>query len=226
MTLVSATEQNILRLGAYTLPQASRLSRVHLRTVSYWFDMDSEHGPAIQRFMPENDLGLISFVDLVQLLAVHTIRHKRLVSLQKIRQAVKQAEDAHISYPFCRNNARVYLWGNTVVIKTEDGDMFEATGKTRGHYLMEPVVLPYLKDLTFQEDGMPNEYRPLDNILLTPKRNWGAPIVESCNYTVETLVNAVQSEGSIDLAADMCGVTVDEVRSALKYEDHLAGIAA
>ena len=226
MMLTTSHEPDILQYGAYTRQQASLISRVHPRTVSYWFDGDSSRGPAIQLHMPENDRGLISFVDLVQLLGVHAIRSKHKVSLQKIREAVKTAEQLGVTFPFARNSAKAFLWNDRIVLKTDDGDFIEATGKHARAFLIEPIILPYLKDLTFDTDGLPNTYRPLQNILLSPKRQWGAPIVEGCNYTVQTLVSAVQNEGSIEAAADMCGVSEDDVRSALRYEDHLLGIAA
>lgn len=219
-------QPDLLKHGAYTLPQAAKLSRVALRTVSYWFDPDVARGPAIQRYMPDNDDGLISFVDLIQLLGVHTIRAKHKISLQKIRQAIKKTGDLGVAYPFARNSARAFLWGDEIVIRTDDGDLVEATGKHARAFLIEPIVLPYLKDITYDDDGLAETYRPLENILLSPKRQWGAPVVESCSYSVQTLVTSVESEGSIDAAADICGVTVEEVRQALRYEDHLSGIAA
>jgi uncharacterized protein (DUF433 family) len=224
--MVASLELDILQNGAYTLQQAALLARIHLRTVNYWFDADAARGPAVKKYIPENEDGLVSFVDLIQLLGVHAIRTKHKVSLQRIREAVRKTEDLGITYPFARNSAKTFLLGDRIVFKTDSGDFLEATGKHARAFLMEPIVLPYLKDLTFDDQGLPTEYRPMDNILLAPKRKWGAPVVESCDYTVQSLVAAVQSEGSIEDAADICGVGESEVRAALRYEDYLSGIAA
>jgi uncharacterized protein (DUF433 family) len=219
-------EIDILSYGAYTIPQAARLARVQTRTANSWFDSDQSRGPAVRLHMPENSEGLISFVDLVQLLGVREIRHHYHLALGKIRAALKTADELGIAYPFAQNSSRAFLLGDTIVFKMDDGNLVEATGRHAKAYLLEPVVLPYLTDLTFGPKGLACEYRPLDNILLTPKREWGAPVVESCGYTVGTLVDAVKGEGSIQRAAEMCGVTQGEVRSALRYEDLLLGIAA
>ncbi len=215
--------KDVLRLGVYTRQQASRLSRVRAQTVSRWFDDDNA---ALQMRMPENDERLVSFVDLIQLLGVREIRLERRLSLQKIRAVVKRAKGFGVSFPFARLESRVFLLGDNVVLMLPNGDYIQATGKTKKNYLMEPVILPYLQELSFDPDGLPFQYRPLPGILLTPKREWGAPIVESCNYTVQTLVAAVKAEGSIEAAADMCGVDVDDIARALKYEDMLSGVAA
>ena len=225
-TTVSTVESKRAIYGAYTLAQAAALARVSLRTVNRWFAADTALGPVIKRHMPENADNLISFIDLIQLLGVHTIRSRYEVSLQKLRQAVKNGEELGIAYPFATNATRAFLFRDQIVFQDQVGDYIEATGKHARAYLMEPVILPYLQDLTFDEIGLPYEYRPLEKILLAPRREWGAPIVEACGYTVQTLVNSVQAEGSIQGAAVACDVTEEEVRAALRYEDHLAGIAA
>ena len=117
MMLTTSHEPDILQYGAYTRQQASLISRVHPRTVSYWFDGDLSRGPAIQLHMPENDRGLISFVDLIQLLGVHAIRSKHKVSLQKIREAVKNAEQLGVTFPFARNSAKAFLWNDRIVLR-------------------------------------------------------------------------------------------------------------
>jgi uncharacterized protein (DUF433 family) len=218
-----AEPEDMLQIGVYTRQQAAYLSRVRAQTVNRWFE---DEAAALELRMPENDDGLVSFVDLIQLMAVREIRLKRRLSLQKIRTAVDKAKSFDVHFPFAREATRVFLLGDDVVLKLPNGDLIQATGKTKKNYLMEPVVLPYLTDLTFDKEGLPYEYRPLPRILLTPAREWGAPVVETCNYTVQTLVAAVQAEGSIEAAADMCGVNPEDVRSALKYEDLLSGVAA
>ena len=127
--LAAPRDADILQFGAYTLPQAAQIARIHARTVGYWFDEDPARGPAIRRHMPANEEDLISFIDLIQLLGVHVVRNKHRVSLQKIRQAVRKAEERGISYQIASNSARAYLWGDEIVLRTDDGDFVQATGK-------------------------------------------------------------------------------------------------
>ncbi len=221
--MVTADSKDMLQLGVYTRQQAAHLSRVRAQTVNRWFDDESS---TLELRMPDNDDGLVSFVDLVQLLGIREIRLARQLSLQKIRATVEKAKGFGVHFPFARLGTRVFLLGDDVVLRLPNQDLIQTTGKTRKNYLMEPVVLPYLEELKFDQEGLPYEYRPMPGILLSPAREWGAPIVETCNYTVQTLVMAVKAEGSIEAAADMCGVEVKEINNALKYEDLLSGVAA
>jgi len=176
--------------------------------------------------MPESEGAVVSFVDLIQLMAVRSIRVDHETSLQKIRQTASKAEEMGIHYPLARN-IRIYRLGETIVLGMPDGTYIEASGVYAKHYLMEPVILPYLDDVTFNEEGIVKDYRPKSavGVVLDPCRQWGAPVVDRCNYTVETLVNSVRAEGSIEAAAEMCGVSVDDVKVALRFEDFLRGAA-
>lgn len=222
--LLTPDQSDLLKLGVYTRQHAAFLARLRPRTAAQWFDVAA---PVIQTQMPANDDGLVSFVDLIQLLGVAEIRRARKLSLNAIRGVVDKAwKEFGVQYPFARHESKVFLLGQAVVLKLPTGDYVEVTGPTKHNYLMEPVVLPYLQDLTFGPDELPNEYRPLPGILLSPKREWGAPVMEESGYTVETLVRTVQTEGSIEAAADACGVTQDEIKKALRYNSFLAGVAA
>lgn len=216
-----------LQLGVYTRQQAAYLARLRPQTLSRWFDEDTGRGPAVRRQIPDDGTGVVSFVDLVQLMAVRSIRLARAISLQKIREATSKAEEMGFVFPLALRGTKVFLLGETVVLQFADGSMLEATGKYAKHYVMEPVVLPYLEGLNFNDEGLPNEYRPkvAAGVLLSPSRQWGAPIIERNNYTVATLVAAVRSEGSIEAAADMCDVPIEDIYTALRFEDFLSGAA-
>jgi uncharacterized protein (DUF433 family) len=79
------------------------------------------------------------------------------------------------------------------------------------------------------QTGLASEYTPLKDdgakIVINPLIKFGAPIVKPCGYTVATLIDAYESEGSIEAAADAYEVTRSEVKLALSYDDVLAGIA-
>lgn len=224
--VMAADQSDLLKLGVYTRQHAAYLARLRPQTAARWFVDDEDARPAIHRQMPDNRDDLVSFVDLIQLLGVAEIRRARQLSLQMIRRVIEEARSKYnIDYPLARADVKVSLFGNTVVLTLPNQDLVEVSGQTKRHYLMQPVVLPYLQDLRFGPDQLPDQYRPLPGILLTPAREWGAPVLEDSGYTVETLVRAVRAEGSIEAAADMCGVAVQEVRTALRYDSFLAGVA-
>jgi hypothetical protein len=226
--VVASGLADVLSGGIYTRSQAAHLARLRPQTLRRWFENSADRGPAVRKAAAQTlDGDTVSFVDMIQLMAVRAIRVKREVSLQKIRQATTVAEEAGFPFPLARENTRIFLCGDTVFLKLPNDTMMEATGPHARHYVMEPVLLPYLRELTFDEEGMAKDYRPAvaPGVLLAPTRQWGAPIMERSNYTVSTLVSAAYAEGSIDAAARICGVPEDEVRIALQFEDFLRGAA-
>jgi uncharacterized protein (DUF433 family) len=225
--VVASTEMDVLSHGIYTQRQAAYLARLHPQTAARWFDPSAARGPAIKRMLPQSDGAVVSFVDLIQLMAVRSIRLDRGATLQSIRQTASKAEEMGIHFPLARQDVRIYLLGDILVLGFADGSFIEASGTHAKHYLMKPVILPYLDDITFNDEGIARNYRPKAavGVVLDPARQWGAPIVERCNYTVETLVNSVRAEGSIEAAAQMCEVSPKDIMVALRFEDFLRGSA-
>lgn len=217
-----------LEHGVYTVPQAAYLARLHPTTLRRWIDTERVDTPAISRRLPDSPKGVVSFVDFIQLLAVRAIRRKKKVSLPKIRAVVQEAEKRGVEYPFARRHT-IFLLGNDLALKIND-NLIWATGKDRDQQLMEPIVEPYLDDLGWDSSGLANSFSPLTNgtskIVLMPSQRLGAPVVDTCGYTVNALLEAVQSEGSIKNAAMMCEVEVDEIKLALRYDDSLSGVAS
>jgi uncharacterized protein (DUF433 family) len=218
--------------GIYTIEQAARLARVSPRILRRWINGEGEKEPAFDRKVPLNDADVIGFVDLIQALTIRALRKDRRITLQKVRDTIIEAEKLGVFYPFARKH-KTYLFADDIVIKLEDGRLVQVTGKYKQQDLIKPVVELYLDDLSFDSvSGLANEYVPLRDadenrrIVISPKIKYGAPIVHPCGYTVGSLINAVDSEGSIESAAEAYDVNVADVKFALRYDDFLVGIAA
>ncbi len=79
-------------------------------------------------------VGLVSFVDLIQMLAVRAIRHKRNLSLQSIRAVARVAEDeCGFNFPFAPDT-QAFLFGKEVVLRLPDDTYITATGKHANSY--------------------------------------------------------------------------------------------
>jgi uncharacterized protein (DUF433 family) len=239
---VVAAATNIFVEGIYTVEQAAHLARVQPRLLRRWLDGSSDAAPALLRRIPKNDAGTLGFVDLIQVMAVRAIRQGEIRSpwkkdpvswsLQKLRKTVEQAERSGIQYPFARKH-KTYLFCDDIVIEYEDGSLITVTGKYRQQHLIKSVVEIYLDKLTFDPvTELAVGYTPMADesnnrkIVLRPTLKYGAPVVMPCGISVATLVDAVDSEGSVRAAADMYEVQEDDIKLALEYEDVLAGTAA
>lgn len=187
----------------------------------------------------EDDEQLVTFLDLVQALAVREVRQRHNIPLQRIRQGVDEARRKYdLAYPLaCRH--RIFLFSDKkgqghghIVIRLEgDSDnpeerYVQLTGRQQGNYLMRPVVEMFLDDITFDPKTLlAAQYRPLtadgNSVLLDPHRRFGEPIIESCGYSVESLWHATNVEGGYEEAASAYDVDVGDVILANKYYDIL-----
>jgi uncharacterized protein (DUF433 family) len=163
-------------------------------------------------------------------MAVRAIRRERKIPLNKIREAVAAAEDRFgVTFPFARQH-RTFVFNEDIVLELEDGRLVGLSGKYKAQDLIRPVVELYMSRLEFDADGLARIYRPMQedaySVVLDPDCRFGAPVVDPTGYTVDALVNAVRTEGSIEAAAQAYDVEIASIRLALQYDDYLAGVAA
>lgn len=220
MTL--AEPKNLLGVGLYTPAEAALYAKLRTATLKRWVFGNRQGEPVIDNQLDSDEHGLVSFLDFTQTLAVRAIRRKRKVPLNKIRDAVKSAEDKYgLSYPLARKN-RLYLFaGNEVLIELDDERTVQLTGKNKDHLMLSKVVTLYLDNLSFNEAGLANSFEPFPGIKLDPNRRFGEPMVEGTGYSANALWEARLAEGSEEDAAKAMGVTEEQVKTACWYIDSL-----
>ncbi len=225
---MSATVQQFIGRGLYTIEEAAFYARVPIQTMGRWLFGNKKWERVFRPEIVSHEKH-VSFVDLVQSLAIRAIRIQHKVPLQKIRQAMAVAEkDWKVKHPFARAHT-TFLFGDELVIcpgidANGDDIYIEASGNHRRGRLLNRVVELYLKDLTFDPSGLATLYRPYIwnsvPIVMNPQRYFGEPLTPS-GHTAETLWEASQIEGGLAPAAKAYGVTVEEVEAACRFYDHL-----
>lgn len=230
--MVAATKPP-LGTGLYTVAEAAVYARVSTAMMGRWLFgtsdgravITSEYGPAGR---------MVSFLDLVQTLAIREIRVQRSVPLPKFRQAIRMAKERYgLDHPFARMHC-TYLLGDELVIRpSPDRDEFvEASGRHRGQRLF-PFVELYLTDLGFDADGLANRYRIYRSnhpspvaVVMDPGRRFGEPLLPS-GYTPAAIWDAIGVEGGLRPAAEAYGIPIEEVETAYRFfSDHLGKKAA
>lgn len=234
MGLLIASSKQILGSGLYSVAEAALYARVSTPMMSRWLFGSKSGSPVIEPQYGRNDERHVSFLDLVQTLAVREIRIQRKVPLVKFRQAIELAR-THFSldYPFARQHC-TYLLNDELVIRPQPDkdDFIEASGRHRGQRLI-PFVEMYLKDLSFNIEGLANSYliyksgheNPV-KVTMDPQHRFGEPLLPS-GYSALTIWDAIRAEGGIRQASDAYGVPVEEVETAHRFVvDHLGKTAA
>jgi len=226
---MKSTSYNLVEHGAYTIAQLATFAEIrHWSKVKRWLFGSSTGAAALEPFAPDPEI--VSFVDLAQVMAVRNILAKRQVSLQRIREAIQTATEHGVRYPFAQKHQAWVQPSGHVAIRLENGLVIGATGKNKHHGFIEKYAVHPVDDLGFDASGMASSYTPEHEkgrkIVLRPGVRFGAPVVVPCGYTVETLVCAVEAEGSILKAARVVGVDQGDIRLAIRYDERLNRIAA
>lgn len=219
---------NMLGRGMLSLQEAALYSRVSARLLGRWF-FGSKKGESV--FSPKivGDEKVISFYDFVQAVAIREIRIVKKIPLQKFRQAIKIAKNQHnLDYPFARRHAT--FWDGAEIIICPDGERFiEASGQHAGQPLFRFVEL-YLEKLEFDDSGLANLYRIFEHdrvpITMNPRVRFGEPMLPS-GVSALTIFEAIEIEGSPELAAKAYGISLKEVKTAYRFfVEFLGGKAA
>jgi DNA-binding transcriptional MerR regulator len=228
-TMASIKEAVSKDLGIYTITEAALYARIHPHTLKYWLTSgDKEDAQVIQ---PDYDIECgkyVSFLEFVQALAIREIRMAKKVSLQKIRDAVKTAQETHgIRYPLAKKHT-CYLYDKEIFISfTHDDDPIQLSGGEKGQPVMRRIVEVFLDDISWDVEGIAQSYKPFGiGVIQDPARRFGEPLVESCGASALALWEAARTEGGYERAAEVYGVQPGDVKIACHYFDYLGGKVA
>lgn len=222
-----AAVKDIAGIGIYSPAEAALYARVRRETMQRWVFGNSRGEPVIHH-QPSSEN--VTFLDLVQTLAIRAIRQQHNVPLQKIRQAIDFAEEHfHLSFPLARQHAIYLMKNHEVVIRPipDEDNLVQASGAARGNFIMQQIAEPFLDDLSFDSTGLANRFDLFKweefTATMDPAVQFGQPHLPELGYTTLALYEAFQSEGSAEAAAEMYEVPVDAVRFACRlYVDYLA----
>lgn len=209
-----STDDILLKSGLYTVSEAATYARLHYSTLHRWMEVNDFQILEGEKF--------VTFIDFIQALAIRDIRRRHNISLQKIREAIKRAQNNYgIEYPFARMHKSFLLDKDIYVDIDGENDLTKLSGKNDGQMAIRPIVEIYLRDLTFGSSGLAIEYKPLTGIIMNPQISFGEPVLEKTKIPALDLWEAVQTEGSFEAAAYAYGVELNEVETAIKYIETL-----
>lgn len=228
--MVPVADRTFLGIGLYTPTEAAFYARVHTSTMTRWIHGNRRGEPVVSAKLPGDPERTITFLDLVQALAIRAIRREHHVPLAKIREAVNHAQERYgIEHPFAMRH-ETYLFGKEVHIEVPDVGLVQVSGRHKDQIAMRKVAELYMDDLTFTGEGLASCYCAFERngrkIVIDPSRRLGQPLIESCGYTAQALLDACRTEASVEAAVEICGVDREDVELAIRYEDYLLGPAA
>lgn len=230
MTTVCPTD--LLGKGIYTVPEASRLSRVSERRIRYWLKRRPTgkftEGPARRvwqgELQPINDKLALGFLDLQEVRFVDAFR-KTGVSWHLLRAAHDIARKRYATeHPFCTRN---FVTDGGQIIEEIATDPSEADYEevVRGQRVFPQVIRPFLRELEFSPEDQLVRWWPLGRdreVVLDPRRQFGQPITSKAGVATEILLAASKAGQPIEEIADWYELDVNSVRDAIEFELALA----
>jgi uncharacterized protein (DUF433 family) len=231
LVAVKAPEPNLLNTGLYTVPEASRLTRISTGKIRRWikgYDFRSgesvRHSEAVWQgeIKPIDKKISLSFRDLLELRFVDAFIRAG-VSWHTMRRAHARArEELNTTHPFCSN--RIFTDGRGILLRQGEEDSNQtlidlATNQVEFSRLVEP----FRKELEFS--GSDIIWWPLGRerqIVLDPRRNFGQPSAARSGVPTRVLARSVKTNRSVEVVSHWFEVSEGEVRDAVEFETRLA----
>lgn len=223
---------HFIGVGLYTVPEASRLTRVSTGRIRRWmrgYTFRTKSGVHASERVVTPALPLIdgamtlSFLDLQEIRFVDAFIGVG-VRWPTVRRAHGSAQKAFGTHPFSRG-----------IFVTDGQRIFEdlARGAARSdsafvdmvsnQMSFRRAVLPFMKTLRFA-DGQASEWWPLGKskmVVLDPRRAFGQPIVAREGVPTNILARAYKAEQDFTRVARWFAVNERAVRFAIEYEASL-----
>lgn len=205
--------------GRYTIAQAARLARLHPSRVRRWLGVSGEPATVIRH--AETPVGLVSFLDLIELEIVRALLHEGF-EIRKLREAVRDAAARlKVDHPLAQKR---FLVGDTRLFLEDTHGVIELG--SGGQAAFETVVRQRSRVLDFAKDGLAARWWPLGHhsiVVIDPVVAWGEPSVAGTRWTTHALAQAVRAQGGDQSAvAEDYGLEIEQIRRALEYEGLVA----
>jgi len=225
--------RSLLQSGIYTVPEASRLSRVSGGRIRRWlrgYEFPTKHGrhrsPVVwngQLDPIDHNLAL-SFLDLIEVQCIDALRRTG-VSWKTLRKAHSRAQKLfRHDHPFCTN--RFATDGKSIFMEFRDTeDRTSLWDIAELQRVFDRIIKPFLKNLEFGRDQIPVRWWPMGQdrgVALDPKRNFGHPIIFEAGVPTLVLARSAAANGSIEVVARWFEINPKAVGEAVEFEQQLA----
>lgn len=240
MTLAPATHSpvfppvaltDLLSAGIYTVPEASRLTRVSTSRIRRWmkgynFKTKNErhHSNPVWtgQLAPIDEQIAVGFRDLMEIRFVAAFLNEG-VSWKTMREAHVAAKvKLGTDHPFCTHR---FATDGRAILQEEaqasgDKQLINIVNDQRE---FKRIVNPFLKELEFDQGNL--RWWPLGRerlVVVDPVRNMGQPTVTRSGVPTRVLANSVKANDSVEIVARWYEVTPQEVKDAVAFEQSLA----
>lgn len=226
---------NLVGIGLYTIPEASKLSGLSSAQIRRWllgYSFSKKSGEKVKMSslwkpdLPNIDgqQGL-SFKDLIEIRFIHAFR-KYGVGWKIIRAAANYAADEiGQNHPFSSKKFKTdgkRIFAEFAEKVKEEGLLDTYTNQFAFHKIISPSLFASMEFDSHNQAARWFPAHPKKLIVIDPKRSFGKPILTEEGVPTQILAAALKVEGSIKNVAKIYEVKPASVKAAAEYEKRLA----
>lgn len=175
--------------------------------------------------VPDEDLALLSFVNLVEAHVLDAIRYKHNIPLINVRDAIKHLRD---KYDSAHPLAEYSFQQDGVDLFTEiAGDILNVS--KQGQLAMREVVTAYLKRIERNPQGAaialypylkrhPQHVEEAKLVLIDPRISFGKPILVGVGVPTAVVADRNSAGETVAALAEDYGCEASEIEKAIEYE--------
>jgi uncharacterized protein (DUF433 family) len=225
------SSRQLIGMGIYTFPEASRLAGVPIRSIRRWalgyeyvFRGERYSMPPVLKpqLDPIGEATALSFLDLQEIRFLHAFRSHG-VSWQTLRVATEKAKAIVGSdHPFSTGQFRDD--GKRIMTRVADESGDPALHDIISNQLIfSRIIKPYLRGLEFSGRYVARWFPAPDRrVVVDPTRSFGQPVVDKGGVPTLVLAKAFKAEKSIAKVAQWYELDPSSVRAAVAFEHQLA----
>lgn len=229
----STTLSDLLGIGLYTIPRASRLTGVSSASITRWvfgyqyaYRDRAIRQPAI--FTPElasnDEYRIVTFRDLVEIKFVDAFR-RHGVSWKVIRETAEKASRlVQSDHPF--SSQKFLTDGQSIFADIATSTRERALlNLLNDQLLFRSVMLPDLRSALEFDGSSVIRWWPLGKrrpVVIDPNRQFGQPVTEQEGVPTQVLATAFASLGSIERVAKWYDVSKKSVKASVEFEQQAA----
>lgn len=229
------TISNLIGIGLYSVPEASKITGVPSQTISRWIkgykykDIKGNKkstAPVWQSELAEfTEQTTLSFKDLVEVRCIKKFREHN-ITLPSIRKAYEYvSEELNTYYPFA--NKVFYTDGKKILVGIESKET--PTNKklinpiTKQWNAHEIVSQSFIDSFHYDENNEVDRWHWLnDTVVIDPQRSFGRPILNKEGIPTDILYKSFQVEKDKKYVANIYDIPVSSLNKAIEFEEMLA----
>ena len=215
-------------VAQYAVWEAAHLLKIPRTTLQHWVSGRDQFGrktePVI--ILPDQQLKLLSFINLVEAHVLDAIRYKHHVPLKKVRYAMSYLRDKYQSaHPLAE-----YAFEETGIdLIIREGQQILNVSRS-GQLAFKEIVAAYLRRIEYDLDkGIaaylypylkrhPQELEEPKLVLIDPRISFGKPVLVGIGVPTAVIADRNSAGESVGELAKDYGCEASEIKQAIDYE--------